>query len=84
MVTADYDSDGDSGQVGDPQFGSVAVPYVLVLATQTLFYELLEERYGDDWWETDEGSFGRFMWSVREDRINLVHSIREHTEEVSL
>lgn len=73
-VTAEYDGSGDSGQIGDPEFGSVELPPGLGTAVQDLFYDLLEEHYAG--WEINEGSFGRFEWDVKQDTINLVHNAR--------
>jgi len=35
MVTAEYDGEGDSGQVGDPDFGTVQAAPALVAASRT-------------------------------------------------
>jgi hypothetical protein len=76
-VTAEYDGAGDSGQIENPECGSVEVPHALTTAVQDLFYELLEQFYGG--WEINEGSFGQFIWNVREDNINLVYNGRIET-----
>ena len=73
-VSAEYDGSADSGQIGEPAFGSDRVPHDLLLAVQDLFYQLL-----DDWcggWELDDGSFGQVTWNIKEDRINLVNNMR--------
>jgi hypothetical protein len=71
-VTAEYNGSGDDGQIEAPEFGSVAVPSVMVTDVENLFYELLEDLYAG--WENNEGGFGQFIWSLQEDRINLVHN----------
>jgi hypothetical protein len=76
-VTAEYDGSGDSGQIENPEFGPVEVPTALTTAVQDLFYDLLGELYGG--WEINEGSFGQFIWNVREDNINLVYNGRIET-----
>ena len=73
-VFAEYDGEGDDGQVGNPNFGSVKVPGGLELAVQDLFYEVLEAYYAG--WEINEGSFGEFVWNVQADSIQLVHNMR--------
>ena len=73
-VTAEYDGEGDSGQVEDPDFGSVVVSEELKNATIDLFYEVLEAYYAG--WEINEGSFGEFVWNVIGDTIQLVHNER--------
>ena len=83
MVTAEYDGEGDSGQVGDPDFGTAQVAPALVAAVTDLFYDILEEYYSG--WEINEGSFGYFEWDVKQDSIHLVHNMRsEYTEEQNL
>jgi hypothetical protein len=82
-ATAEYDGYGDSGQLEDPQFGSVEVPGVLATAVQNLFYDLLEEEQPG--WELNEGSCGQFRWNIQADRINLAHTTRvEEYEEHDL
>jgi hypothetical protein len=78
-VTADYDGEGDSGQIEEPQFGSTQIPRDVAIAVQDLFYDILEEYYGG--WENNEGSFGQFSWDVRADRISLVHNMRTEAVE---
>jgi uncharacterized protein DUF6878 len=78
-VTAAYDGSGDSGQVEEPEFGSIKVPQPTVSAVQDLFYDLLEDEYGG--WEINEGSYGQFEWNVSDDRINLQHNIRSEEYE---
>ena len=73
-VTAEYDGEGDSGQVEDPDFGSVVVSGDLKNAALDLFYEVLEAYYAG--WEINEGSFGEFVWNVMDDTIQLVHNTR--------
>ena len=85
MVTAEYDGEGDSGQVGDPDFGTVQAAPALVAAVTDLFYDILEEYYAG--WEINEGSFGYFEWDVKQDSIHLIHHTRLEsfsTEELSL
>lgn len=78
-VTAQYDGSGDSGQIEDPDFGSVEVPQGLSTAVHNLFYDLLEEHYGG--WEINEGSFGQFVWNVKGDEITLEHNTRTESYE---
>lgn len=83
MVTAEYNGEGDSGQVEDPEFGSSKVPRNIAFAVQDLFYAVLEDEYGG--WEINEGSFGQFEWNVTDDQIHLSHSTRSwDTEECDL
>ena len=84
-MTAEYNGEGDSGQVEDPDFGPIEVPPGLRPAVQDLFYDILEEYYGG--WEIDEGSFGYFEWDVKQDSIHLIHHARLesfNTEEQNL
>ena len=84
-ITAEYDGEGDEGQVGDPNFGSVEVSDNLKNAVFDLFYDLLEDHYAG--WEDNEGSFGEFAWNVMADTIQLVHNTRSvefETEEQTL
>jgi hypothetical protein len=78
-VTAPYDGYGDSGQIEDPEFGGAAVPNDVQRAVTDLFYDVLEERFSG--WETNEGSFGRFVWDVPADRITLEFNARVETVE---
>jgi hypothetical protein len=73
-VTAEYDGYGDSGQVGEPDYGSAKVPEGLKAAVRDLFYDILEEYYAG--WEINEGSFGHFEWDLKQDSIHLVHNAR--------
>ena len=74
MVTAEYNGDGDSGQIETPDFGSEKVPSGVVTDVEYLFYEVLEDLYAG--WENNEGGFGQFEWNVKDDRISLVHNTR--------
>jgi len=73
-VTAEYDGEGDDGQVGNPNFGSLEASDDLKKPVRELFYEILEEHYGG--WEINEGSFGEFVWNVTADTIHLIHNNR--------
>jgi hypothetical protein len=73
-VTAEYNGQGDDGQIDSLEFGSVAVPDGVTEAVEGLFYEVLEGLYSG--WEDNEGSCGQFVWNVGEDKIHLVHSTR--------
>ena len=73
-VTAEYNGEGDDGQIGEPEFGAVEIPDGLTTALQDLLYEVLDDLYSG--WENNEGSRGQFIWNVGEDRIHLVHSTR--------
>ena len=78
-VTAEYDGEGDNGQIEDPNFGSVEVSDNLKNAAQDLFYDLLEDHYAG--WEINEGSFGEFVWNVMADTIQLIHNNRYESVE---
>ena len=73
-VTAEYVGEGDEGQIGNPNFGSVEVSDDLKEAVLDLFYGLLGDYYAG--WEINEGSFGEFVWNVIGDTIQLVHNER--------
>jgi len=78
-VAAEYSGSGDEGQVETPEFGPVDVPHDVVTAVESLFYEVLEELYGN--WEDNAGAFGQFIWNVGNDRLDLVHNTRTESYE---
>lgn len=53
----------------------------LIEAIQDLFYDLLEIQHPG--WEINEGSTGEFLWTVRFDRVRLIHNQRIETVETS-
>jgi hypothetical protein len=69
-IFAEYDGCGDSGQIHPPEFGSIEVSKATVVAVHDLLFEVLNNYYGG--WALNEGSYGHFTWSVKEDRIHLV------------
>lgn len=73
-VTAEYNGQGDDGQIDSLGFGPVEVPDGVARAVEDVFYQVLEDLYSG--WENNEGACGEFRWSVEEDRIRLKHSTR--------
>jgi hypothetical protein len=47
-VTAEYNGEGDSGQIETPDFGSVEVSDAMVTAVEYLFYDVLEQHVKED------------------------------------
>jgi len=90
-VHADYDGEGDEGQINTPDFLGDAIPgaeqrpdfpQVLVIKIE----DSLSERVRDllytfledlyPGWEINEGSYGQFEWNLKTDKIQLTHNER--------
>ena len=78
-VIAQYNGEGDSGQIDEIDFGQISVPPDIVNAIEGLFYDYLEQLYSG--WENNEGAYGQFSWELRPDKIHLEHNTRVVSEE---
>ncbi len=79
-VTAEYDGQGDSGQVDRPAFflagddPMILLPETVTEAARAMFYDYLEAEYPG--WEINEGSYGEFVWTMETDKMHLIHNFR--------
>lgn len=85
-IVVEYNGAGDSGCIEQlTVFDDKAIPFWLENANvpnpstlkdtiESIFYDLLETRYGG--WEINDGSYGSFTWDLLADTLKHTHSER--------